>query len=104
MKRDFDLWPARQSRLVIGHVTSAGHRLSRSRDGGIGLCTLAGLVEAARQSYDILRVGGCDDGCDDDFGRRKRERFKVCEFGIVVLVRGASVYHHFVRFDLVHHC
>ncbi|CAI8005076.1 hypothetical protein GBAR_LOCUS4063 [Geodia barretti] len=55
--QDYALTSTTQSRLIIGYTTSCGHRLTSSKDGGIGFCSLRGLMEAARTYHDF-RVGG----------------------------------------------
>ena len=81
-----------QSRDIIGYTTSAGHRLSSSRDGGNGLCILIGLLEAMRQFYDLK--------CQHNIIIGGRRDFKRV-FEPVLLIRGDSIYHRFARFNLL---
>lgn len=50
---DFRLRPVKPSRLTIGHVTSAGHRLTTSLSSGLGFVTLPGLVEVVKCCHSL---------------------------------------------------
>ena len=87
-------------------------RLRSSRNGGIGFCSLAGLLEVARQNYDFKCA--CENGEIGEEGRREGGSGELGDdvrggrwgreddLDLLVLIRGESVHHRFARFNLLH--
>ena len=102
---DYALTPVSQSRDIIGYTTpSCGHRLTSSKNGGMGFCSLPGLLEVAQvhHRYWVERERE-----REGEGERKREKERGRrgwrDRSILVLIRGESLHHRFAKFDILNH-
>ena len=76
------------SRAVIGHTVSSGLRITGSKHGGMGFCSLGGLISAAQVYHDFMMK------------EREKKREGERDDGILLLIGGKSLYYNVAKFDL----